>query len=418
MINVKKIITLSALTSGLLVAGAYKIPEQSLNSMALGAAYVAHTTDADTAYFNPANMGFLDAETSYMEGGITLAHLPSNDYSGVQYLNATTVVPSSIASGGSETENLPIPYFHYVAPAIGNWRYGVSMVAPAGLTKRWESPVQKTFAEEFTLENVEINPVVSYKVNENFSVGAGLRMVYSMGKVYSDGNDLGVPYKREMEGDTLEFGYNLAMAWKPTSDIKVGVTYRSNIDLDEEGQANLYLGNVGQQYDATVSVPIPAALNIGISKTWDETLTVEFVYERTFWSAYETLDFNYAEPIPPGLVPSFDDPKTKDWVDSNTFRFGVTYQMNEKLTLMGGYAYDETPVPVKTLSYELPDSDAHIFSGGFKYKQTDQISWGAAILYDKKDSRTLALGENENGIVGEFTDGGAILATVGMSYRF
>jgi len=413
--KMKKIIALSVVTSGLLVAGGYKIPEQSLNSMALGAAYVAHTSGADTAYFNPANMSFLEAEVSYMEAGITLAHLPSNTYSGVQYIPGIGGVP---ASGGSETENLPIPYFHYVAPAIGNWRYGVSMVAPAGLTKRWKNPVQKTFAEEFTLENVELNPSVSYKVSENFSVGGGLRLVYSMGKVYSDGNDLGIPYKREMEGDTLEFGYNLALAWKPASDVSVGVTYRSNIDLDEEGEANLYLGNVGQQYGAAVSVPIPAALNIGISKTWDETLTVEFVYERTFWSSYETLDFEYDSAIQPGLVGSFDDPKAKDWVDTNTFRFGVTYEMNDKLTLMGGYAYDETPVPTKTLSYELPDSDAHIFSGGFKYKQTDQISWGAAILYDKKESRTLALGENENGIVGKFKDGGAILTTVGISYRF
>ncbi|MEA2048364.1 MAG: outer membrane protein transport protein [Campylobacterota bacterium] len=411
----RKIIVLSLLSSGLLVAGAYKIPEQSLNSMALGAAYVANTSDADTAYFNPANMSFLEAETSYIEGGLTLAHLPSNSYSGLQLIPGIGAVP---ASGGSKTENLPIPYFHYVAPSVGKWRYGLSMVAPAGLTKRWETPVQKTFAQEFTLQNVEINPVVSYKINDTFSVGGGLRLVYSMGKVYSDGNDLGIPYKREMEGNTLEFGYNLAMAWKPTSDINVGVTYRSNIDLDEEGEANLYFGNVGQQYDASVSVPIPAALNIGISKTWEDIFTLEVVYERTFWSSYETLDFNYETPIQPGLVASFDDPKRKDWEDSNTFRFGFTYLMDERLTLMGGYAYDETPVPLETLSYELPDSDAHIFSGGFKYRQTDQISWGAAILYDKKESRSLALGENENGIVGEFSDGGAILATLGFSYRF
>ncbi|MEA1954580.1 MAG: OmpP1/FadL family transporter [Campylobacterota bacterium] len=413
--KINKIITLSVITNGLLVAGGYKIPEQSLNSMALGAAYVAHTTDADTAYFNPANMSFLDTSLNYLENGITLAHLPSNTFDGVQYLPGVGPVP---ASGKSETENLPIPYLHYVAPAMDRWRFGLSMAAPAGLTKRWKTPTQKTFAEEFTLQNVEINPVASYKVNDNFSVGGGVRLVYSMGKVYSDGGDLGVPYKREMEGDTLAFGYNLALAWKPTSDIAVGITYRSKIDLDEEGEANLYLGNIGQQYDASVSVPIPAALNIGISKTWDETLTVEFVYERTFWSAYETLDFEYDEDIQPGLVSAFDNAKPKDWVDTNTFRLGLTYEMNEKLTLMGGYAYDETPVPVKTLSYELPDSDAHIFSGGFKYKQTDQLSWGAAVLYDKKESRTLEVGENENGIVGEFTDGGALLVTVGISYRF
>jgi len=51
---------LSALACSAVMAGGYKIPEQSLNSMALGAAYVAHTTGADSAYFNPANMAFME----------------------------------------------------------------------------------------------------------------------------------------------------------------------------------------------------------------------------------------------------------------------------------------------------------------------------------------------------------------------
>jgi long-chain fatty acid transport protein len=70
------------------------------------------------------------------------------------------------------------------------------------------------------------------------------------------------------------------------------------------------------------------------------------------------------------------------------------------------------------MGYELPDSDANIFSAGFRYRQTDDLSWGAAILYDSKKSRTLELGENENGIIGEFDDGGALLTTVGFEYRF
>jgi len=412
----KKIIVLSSIVGGMLIAGGYKIPEQSLNGMALGAAYVAHTTDADSAYYNPANMSFMEPEIRYFESGITIAHLPANVYEGMSGLPGVGLVP---ASAESEVENIPIPYMHYVAPAMDKWRYGVSVVAPAGLTKRWESPVQKLSAEEFTLKNVELNPVVSYRVSDTFSVGGGIRMVYSEGKVYSDGSDAGVPIQRKMEGDTIEWGYNVALAWKPTPDIAVGITYRSKIDLDEEGEANLYLAGAGKQYGASVSVPLPAALNIGISKTWNDRVTVEFVYERTFWSAYKTLDFEYDEPIlNPLLNQAFNDPKDRNWEDTNTYRIGVTYQYSDKLTLMAGYSYDETPVPSKTLGYELPDSDAQIFSAGFKYKQSESLSWGAAILYDKKDSRKLDAGVNESGIIGEFSDGGAVLITAGMSYRF
>jgi len=406
--KMKKIIALSVITSGFLTAAGYKIPEQSLNSMALGAAYVAHTSGADTAYYNPAGMSFM-ADKQYVDGGLTLAHLPSNVY--------TLIDPYS---GKSEEENIVIPNMHYVANALGDFRWGVSLTAPGGLTKRWDTPYQKLYAEEFTLKIIELSPSVSYRVNDKFSIGGGVRLVYSEGVVNSDGAEAGAPIKREMEGDTVEFGYNLALLYKPTSDINLAVTYRSNVDLKEEGRANLYFGGVGKQYDAEVTVPLPAALNIAVSKTWDSTFTLEAVYERTYWSTYENLDFNYGSPITPALVPYFDKAQPRNWKDTNTFRIGATMVM-DKLTMMMGFAIDETPVPDKTIGFELPDSDAKIFSMGFRYQQTDALSWGAAFLYDSKDARTIKPGVTDNQVLsngGRFTDGGAYLTTIGVAYEF
>jgi len=407
--------TLALALTGSLFGGGYKIPEQSLNSMALGAAYIAHTTGADTAYFNPANMVFLNPDLHYMEGALTTVYLPKNDFTGMQYLPDAGLIP---ATASSEHEWAAFPTNHYVHTAQGPWRWGVSVVTPGGLTKRWHSSVQKLFAEKFSLLTVELNPSLAYKVSDTFAVAAGVRVIYSEGEVYSDGSDLGVPLKREMKGDTIEFGWNVALAWHPTSDIDVGITYRSKVDLKEEGTANLYLGDVGQQYSAEVTVPLPAALNVAVAKTFNDRLTVELVYERTFWSAYDKLDFQYDTPIPPSLVPYFDDAIEKNWEDTNTFRIGLTYRYSDRLTLMAGYAYDETPIPDSTLSYELPDSDAHVFSAGFRYKQNEHLEWGAAILYDHKTSRTLEAGDNDNGIIGTFDKGGAILTTVGFSYTF
>ena len=407
--KIVKGLALSAIASSVVMAGGYKIPEQSLNSMALAAAYVAHTTGADTAYFNPANLSFMDESTSYVEGGITLAHLPSNVY--------TLMDPYS---GESKEENLPIPFFHYVGKPIGDFRWGVSMVAPGGLTKRWDTPFQKLSAEEFTLKIVELNPSISYKVADNFSIGGGVRFIYSEGVVKSDGKDfsdaVGQPLyniKRDMEGDTFEFGYNLAMTYKPTSDINLAVTYRSKIDLDEEGSAKLYnQGVLFYDGDASVSVPLPAALNIAVSKTWNETFTLEFNYERTYWSAYKTLDFEYENAL---LI--FDDPIARNWKDTNTFRVGATMNM-DKITMMMGFAIDEGPVPEETLGFELPDGDAKIFSMGFRYQQTENLSWGAAFLYDSKESRSITPGVNPGIPQGSFHEGGAYLTTVGLSYEY
>ena len=411
----KRVITLSIITSSLVLAGAYKVPEQSLNSMALSAAYVAHTNGADTAYFNPANMAFLKSNKQFVEMGLTWAHLPSNRFEGQQAFSATEIYD---ASGDSVCEDLYLSFMHFVSKPLGNGlRWGASLTVPGGLTKRWETPYQKLSAEEFALKIIEVNPVVSYKIMDNLAFGGGLRFIYSEGKVYSDGAEATKPIKREMEGDTVEYGYNLAMIYKPMSDINIAVTYRSNIDLDEKGQANLYVGNVGKRFDAEVSIPLPAALNFAISKTWLDRYTLEFNYERTYWSAYESLDFNYGSSIQPALVSSFDDPKTRNWEDANTYRLGATIDF-DNITLMMAYSKDESPVPKQYLSYELPDSDANIYSIGLRFDTSKNLSWGFAYLHDAKDSITLAPRENDSGIIGRFSNGGADLFTTGLSYQF
>lgn len=416
-------LALSAIASSAVMAGGYKIPEQSLNSMALGAAYVAHTTGADTAYYNPANMAFMDANTSYVEGAVTLVHLPSNKY--------TLQFP---ASGESEVENLLIPTLHYVAPVIEDYeafRWGVSLVVPGGLTKRWETPFQKATAEEFTLKVIELNPSMSYQIADDLSVGAGLRVIYSEGVVksnsaYASAIDPRLPSAaRDMEGDTVEFGYNLALTYKPTPDIILAATYRSNIDLKEEGNAKIYAAPYGLIYDgdASVEVPLPAALNVAISKTWNNQFTLEFTYERTFWSEYDTLDFDYTGVGSWYVPPAFDVPIPKNWDDTNTFRVGATMEIDNKITAMLGFAIDDTPVPEETIGFELPDSDAKIFSMGFRYQQTEDLSWGLAFLYDSKDKINLTRGAHldpnsllNNG--GTFSEGGAFLTTLGMSYEY
>lgn len=404
----KKTILLSITVSSFLMAGAYKVPEQSINSMALGAAYVAHTDGADTAYFNPANMAFME-DKQFSEVGVTWANLPRNIFD-------ATVADTS---GKSEIENLQLPFLHYVSNPIGDLRWGASLTVPGGLTKRWETPEQKTYAEEFTLKVIELNPVASYKVSDNFAVGGGLRFIYSEGVVNSDGTGTSKPVKREMEGNTIEFGYNLAMTYKPTSDINLAATYRSNIDLGEEGEANLYLMGVGNQYDASVTVPLPAALNLAVSKTWLDKYTVELNYEKTYWSAYKELDFNYGTSIQSVLYDSFDKAKTKNWKDTDTFRIGLTAEVTDSVTLMAGYAKDETPIDKKYISYELPDSDADIYSIGVRVQANENLSWGVAYLYDQKESFDITASDaNVDGIIGEFSEGGANLFTVGMGYTF
>ena len=408
----KKIILLSTLTSSLIVAAAYKLPEQSLAGTALSAANVANCEGADCAYYNSANISFLDPNQSYIEAGLTFIHLPAIEFEGVQTLNGVAI-PNKAKS---EIENIGVPYFHYVSKAYNNLRYSLSITVPGGLRKRWESPVQKLYAQEFELKTVTLTPSVSYKVNSNFAVSVGANITYSEGTVKNDGTLVGLPVKRVMKGDSIDASFNIATSLHLDNGIKLAAVYKSKTKLTEEGEANLYVGSVGKQYDAAVDIYLPATLTLAASKEFDK-VSIEFVYERTFWSSYKELKFDYSPALSNALLAAaFDETKQKKWRDTNTFRVGLKYKYSDKLTLMAGYSYDQTPIKEEYISYELPDSNAHIFSAGFKYQYNQNLSFGLAALYDYKTKRKV--NSTYNGINGEFSKGGALLVTTGVEYKF
>jgi len=409
MNKMSKVAALVALSAVSLSASGWRIPEQSLNSTALSAAYVAGANGADASYYNPANMAFMEDGAS-LESALTYIRLPS-----IKYTDAEVAA----VNGDSKVENFIVPTFHYVSPKQGDFRYGLSIVAPGGLSKRWDEAYGKASAEEFTLTIIEINPTMSYLVNDNFSVGFGLRGVYIDGVVKSDAGPASAA--RDLEGDTIDFGYNLALSYKATEQLTFATTYRSKVDLTVEGNADLYLlgTKVHDNIDASVTVPLPASLTLAANYDFGKT-NVEFVYERTYWSAYKELDFNYGVALHPALVAAFDDAKTKNWKDANAYRIGVTHQYNDKLKLMAGFAYDEAGAPKETIGFELPDSNAKLYSVGFEYKLDEKMSIGLAYLYDQKESISVTNRSvvDTTAPYGTFEDASAHLVTASFKYKF
>ena len=408
----RKITLLSLAATTVLMASGYKIPEQSQKSVALSAANVAHAHGADAAYENPANMAFETGNGSF-EMSLGYIHLTATNFNG-------TVAGGPVSNISSKKENFLIPTFYYVSPAVDNFRFGLAMVSPAGLTKRWNEQPAKSTAEEFSLMTYEINPTVAYKVNEQLSVAVGLRMLYAEGVVKSIA-PAGAPTfetARDMEGDTVEFGYNLALSYKPTEEVELAATYRSKIDIDIDGSAKLS-NSIGDNYSggASVSVPAPATLNLAAAYTFDKTTTVEAVFERTYWSAYKTLDFEYSGAVPLNLS-SFDTPLDRNWKDVNSYRLGVTHKYNSDWTLMAGTVFFDTPMPEQTLGFGHPDSKGWAYSAGFRHNLSEEFEVGASFLYADRENRTVSSSSNNSGIDGTFSNTKVYYLSLGIEYKF
>lgn len=389
-----------------LFAGGYKIPETSLNSVALSAASVAHSNGVDAAYYNPANMVFMKNEN------VLEANLLYIGLSDVEYKSATTTI-------NAKREDFIVPSLHYVSQDVSGMRFGLSVVSPAGLSKRWNSAPAIYSAEEFTLKTVEINPTVAFKINDKTGIALGARAIYSEGVVKSTSPIA----SRDMDGDSLDFGYNIALAYKPTSELELALAYRSNVDLSVKGNALLsYTGTLGgsvplgtyaSSSSASVSVPVPALLDIAVAYTFATKTTLEFVYERNYWSEYKELDFNYGSSVNPVTNVVFGTPIAKNWKDTNAFRFGVTQKM-DALTLMGGVVIDESPVPEATLGFELPDSDSVSVSLGARYQINEKLNIGLAALYSIREEREVT----NSSLNGEFSNANVLIVASALEYKF
>lgn len=391
--------------AGPALASGYRIPEQSVNSTARSGSYVAYTPGADASYYNPANMSWLE-DRGYLEVDATWIHLSSIEYTD----------QIAARSGETEEENFLLPTFFAVSPDYNNFRVGFSVTAPAGLSKRWQDPYPRRYAEEFTLKVFDINPTLSYKFCDRFSLGAGVRAIYTDGKVKSQYTEVGL--RRDLDGDSWDAGYNLAATVRPVDNLNISATYRSKVDLGVEGGATLMAGGATRYNGyAEVEIPLPAVFAVAASYTFFDRLTVELEYDRTYWSDYENLDFNYSRGFTTLPLASFDRPIPKNWQDSDAWRLSVTYDMKNNWILMAGFAIDENPIPDSTLGFELPDSDALLYSVGVRYTINKDMEVGVAYLYDDKESRSVNNLASGGSVNGSFEDAAAHLLTFGFTYK-
>jgi len=404
----------SLILSSSLMAGGYKIPEQSVNATALSAAYVANAHGSDAAYYNPAAMVF-NEDRSMLEADLSYIQLTSINFDGTAF--------GSSFHDDTNNEHFLVPTFHYSSPAVGNMRFGLSLVAPAGLTKRWGGTAEAA-AEEFTLRTYEANPTIAFQLHETFSIAAGFRVVYSSGVVKSSSSaTAAVPIGRDLKGDSVDYGYNLALLIRPIENLSLAATYRSKVWLTIKGDADLDVaGAVLYSGNAKVDVPLPASLNLAAAYTFNNKTTVEAVFERTFWSIYNELDFDYSRAFNVGHpFNAFDKPGIKNWNNSDSYRLGITHQLDSRWSLMAGFAYDKTPIQKRYIGFELPDSDAVMFSVGAKHKCTDVLTIGGSFLYDRKKELKLDASDrniNSGGITGKFRDASAYFVTLGLEYKF
>jgi long-chain fatty acid transport protein len=404
---------LIALTTGSVFASSFALIDQSVSGMcsayAIGSAGI---DDASTIFFNPAGMSRL--EGSNLSGGLHIVNADTDFKKGSG--NYTPGIPGigGVSYGGKTKDDtgltaaVPSGYLsHQYSDKV--W-FGLGINAPFGLETDYSNEwVGRYHSLKSELLTINVNPSMAFKINDKASIGFGVSALYADGELTNaiDGGLLvGAPGaidgRVKLTGDDWGYGFNAGLLLQPTQNTRIGLHYRSEIDLTLDGDAKVsrltgpLVGLNGKQ-DAKLDVTLPDSISLSgyyeINPRWGVMADVTW----TQWSDVDKLKTK--------LKDGSQSVSVWDYDDSTRVAIGAEYRYNPAWLFRTGVAYDETPIPSDDLrSPRVPDNDRTWLTFGATYRYSPAITFdfGYAHLF-VDDPEMKGVSDNYDPTAGQVT---------------
>ncbi|WP_299817921.1 outer membrane protein transport protein [uncultured Pontibacter sp.] len=401
----------SALLSGTAMAGGYQVNLASQRQIGMGHTGTGIETGTSSIFFNPGAMSFI------RQNGITI---------GASALSSKIAYKPSESNITTEADNgISTPFHVYGAYKVDDLlTVGLGVYTPFGSGVNWGTEWNGRFGlNEIDLKAIFFQPTVSYKVSDKLGLGVGFVVAtgaVNLQRVLPVQNAQGAEGGIELDGGAKTgFGVNVGAFFQATEKFSIGIDYRSKIELEVEGGDVLFTnvpaaarGNFPEGTEFSAMLPLPATLSLGLGYKVNEQLTLAADVSHVGWSAYESLRFNFTQPVGGSNVSE----SARNYDDAFIYRIGAEYQLNDKLALRAGAYYDQTPVQDGYLTPETPDADSRGISGGIGYAFSDKFSVDASFLYINKKERT-DTAEFSRGVSGTFKSV-AYIPGLALNYNF
>lgn len=433
-------------------AAGFQLTEQSAGAM--GRAYAGVGVDGKDlsgVYYNPATM-VLHPGTQFQAGVVGIAL--DLEFEGSD--NGHNV------SENGRKKGQPIPAGYLTHQIDESMWIGLGMTVPFGMgteyDKNWAHANRGISA---TVLTYDFNPNVAWKVNEKFSVGAGVSIQYAsadlrMQMKAGDSEaanqaitgilpslDLdeptaaalaaqlsGLPLDSELDVDSWAWGWNIGFMWSPVENFRLGVSYRSAINHHADGdltitpladttgiitkypQLGTVLGQLMGDLPGSASLSTPAWAMVNTAWDVNSFMSLYATFRWTDWSSFDELKIESAGKHMANIV--------NKWKDTYLFSVGADFRMNDWWTLRTGVGYETSPIDkAQYRTAIIPDSDRLWLAAGSSFKVADnlQLDLSAAWLHGVGES-DVTESQDSAKKVGEFEKLDAYLIGAQMVYKF
>lgn len=408
--------------------GGFAINEQGAKASGMANAYSAQADDPTAVYYNPAGIVQLDG-TQVSVGAspiIPMATFESSTPAASDPLGIRGTAP------GQETDLednvITVPNAYITQKISDRASLGFGVFSNFGLQTDWPNDWEGRFIVGGTnaeLITISLNPVLAFRPHQRVSFAFGPVIQY-LDFELKQKQFTGTPTEptSKFTGDNWDYGWNAGFLFWLTENIKVGASYRSEVRHNINGHLK-FSPDFGTFTDTGISSTFktPANAYLGLAWTYGP-LTLEFDAQWADWSSYGKLAADFDNQVGPtgatGLTVE------EDWDDAWAYRFGAQFAVNQYLDVRAGIAYDESPIPRKSVSPRIPGSDRWIYAVGFggHFKGFD-----ADLAYNYVDAESIKLGRTAGEddvfdapaagpLTGKFKDSDAHIVSFNLTYRF
>ncbi len=388
-------------------AGGYQVRLQGHRQTGMGLIGVSLFGDASNLFYNPAGLSKMNTKWSIMAGASGIFSTTAFNLKNSVYQTTTdnpTGTPFYIYAAGMVTDRLGV---------------GVGVYTPFGSSAKWDDD----WAGSHLIQNISmkvffIQPTVSYKISDMFSVGAGFVVAsgsVELNKTTSYGTPTAVG-AAGLSGNTISYGYNVGVTITPNEEWSIGVDYRSRVNMTmEDGDATFTLPTsvesiIPAKNYFNAELPLPANLDIGVAYKPSDKLTLALELNYVFWGVYDSLKFEFKEK--PELLNSSNP---REYSNTMIFRVGGEYVINDLLTVRAGFYYDPTPTDSEYFTPETPSLNTYGFSAGISIKPTKNLAIDISYLHlETQESVRSYAPEYFTGTY----NGRTMIPGIGVSYNF
>jgi long-chain fatty acid transport protein len=334
-------------------AAGFALIEQSASGMGNAfAGGAAAAEDASTVYFNPAGMTYIQG--TQVVGAVHFIK-PS-----AEFTNNGSTLGLGVGNGGDAGDLAYVPNLYFVTDMTPSVKFGIGLNSPFGLKTQYDSTwIGRFQAIKSSLETININPSVAYKINDQLSVGAGVSAMWIQAELSKQASASSVV---TIKGDDVDVGYNFGAIYQITPDTRFGIAYRSKMNERLEGQASFTGALAFASGPVTAKVILPDNFSASIFSKLDDKWDLMGDITWTQWSRFKTLNIIRD----PSGAPLSVNPE--NWHNTLRYSLGASYHFNDDLKLRAGLAYDEEAIDDQFRTARIPGNDRKWLSLGASYQ--------------------------------------------------